>query len=85
MVFENPIVKKILEKYRTIWSISHALSLMSWDSETYMPREGVRDRATARAELELLRQQLLLRPDFVELVELADSFEFLNVYERGVV
>ena len=85
MVFENPIVKKILEKYRTIWSISHALSLMSWDSETYMPREGVRDRATARAELALLRQQLLLRPDFVELVELADSFEFLNVYERGVV
>jgi carboxypeptidase Taq len=85
LVFENPIVKKILEKYRAIWSISHALSLMSWDSETYMPREGVRDRAVARAELELLRQQLLLRPDLVELVELADSVESLNDYERGVM
>jgi len=85
LVFENPIVRKILEKYRAIWSISHALSLMTWDSETYMPREGVRDRAIARAELELLRQQLLLRPDLVELVELADSVESLNDYERGVV
>jgi len=85
LVFHNPIVKKIIEKYRVIWSISHALSLMYWDSETYMPREGVRDRAVARAELELLRQQLLLRPDLVELVELADSVESLNEYERGVV
>ena len=85
MVFENPIVKEILAKYRVLWGLSHALSLMSWDSETYMPREGVRDRAIARAELELLRQQLLLRPDFVELVEKAEGVETLNEYERGVV
>ncbi|MCI4436771.1 MAG: carboxypeptidase M32 [Ignisphaera sp.] len=85
MVFQNPVIKEILEKYRVIWSISHALNIMEWDSETYMPREGYRDRAVARAELELLRQQLLLRPEFVELVEKADKAEDLNDYERGVV
>ncbi|MEM0044498.1 MAG: carboxypeptidase M32, partial [Desulfurococcaceae archaeon] len=85
MVFENPVIKEVLEKYRTIWAIGHAIALMSWDSETYMPREGVRDRAVARAELELLRQNLLLRPEFVELVEKADRAEGLNDYERGVV
>lgn len=85
MVFENPLVKEILEKYRVLWSIGHAMSLMSWDSETYMPREGFRDRAVARAELALLQQQLLLRPEFVELVEKADKLEGLNDYERGVV
>lgn len=85
MVFENPLVKEILEKYRAIWAIGHALALMSWDSETYMPREGVRDRAVAKAELELLKQSMLLRPDFVELVEKADQAEGLNDYEKGVV
>ena len=85
MVFQNPVIKEILEKYKVIWSISHALNIMEWDSETYMPREGYRDRAVARAELELLRQQLLLRPEFVELVEKADKAEDLNDYERGVV
>ncbi|MEM0004077.1 MAG: carboxypeptidase M32 [Desulfurococcaceae archaeon] len=85
MVFENPLVKEILEKYRVLWAIEHAMSLMSWDSETYMPREGYRDRAVARAELSLLQQQLLLRPEFVELVEKADKYEDLNDYERGVV
>lgn len=85
MVFENPVVKEILEKYRSIWAIDHALALMTWDSETYMPREGVRDRAVARAELELLKQSLLLRQDFVELVERASGLESLNDYERGTV
>jgi carboxypeptidase Pfu. Metallo peptidase. MEROPS family M32 len=85
MVFENPLVKEILEKYRVLWAIEHAMSLMSWDSETYMPREGYRDRAVARAELSLLQQQLLLRPEFVELVEKADKYEDLNEYEKGVV
>jgi len=85
LVFQHPVIKEVLEKYRAIWGVSHALSLMSWDSETYMPLEGYRDRAVARAELELLRQQLLLRPEFVELVEKADKAEGLSDYERGVV
>jgi carboxypeptidase Taq len=80
------LIKEVLEKYRVLWSLSHALALMSWDAETYMPREGFRDRAVARAELEVLRQQLLLKPEFVELVDRAESkLEELNDYERGVV
>ncbi|MEM4717663.1 MAG: carboxypeptidase M32 [Desulfurococcaceae archaeon] len=85
MVFENPIVKEILGKYKIIWAIEHAMSLMGWDSETYMPKEGVSERAVARAELSVLHQQLILKPDLVELVEKADKIESLNEYERGVV
>lgn len=83
--FTNPVVKEVLEKYRVLWALGHALSLMSWDSETYMPVEGVKDRAVARAELSLLQQQLLLRPEFISLVEKAEKEEGLNDYERGVV
>lgn len=85
MVFQNPVVKQVLEKYRVIWALGHAGAVMSWDSETYMPEEGYKDRAVARAELEVLSQQLTLRPDFVELVEKASREEGLNDYEKGVV
>ena len=85
MVFENPVIKEIIEKYRVIWALNHASSLLSWDSETYMPKEGVRERAIARAEISILQQQLLLRPEFVELVDKASQQENLNDYERGVV
>jgi len=85
IVFENQLVKEILEKYRLIWAIGHASSLMGWDSETYMPMEGVKDRAVARAELSLLHQQLILKPEFVELVERAGQQEGLNDFEKGVV
>ncbi|MCE4612820.1 MAG: carboxypeptidase M32 [Desulfurococcales archaeon] len=84
-MFEDRVVKEILERYRTIWSISHALSLMSWDNETYMPRGGVEERSTARAELSVLARKLLLDKSFVELVEKALHREGLNDYERGVV
>lgn len=85
MVFENPLVKEILEKYRRLWALGHAISLLAWDSETYMPPEGVSERAIARAELSVLRQELLLKPEFVEKVEKAKVLEGLNEYEQGVV
>jgi len=47
LVFENEVIMEILEKYRVIWAIGHASSVMSWDSETYMPREGVKERSIA--------------------------------------
>ncbi len=85
MVFENTLVKRILEKYRVLWSLDHAMSLMGWDSETYMPRAGVTERSMARAELSVLRQKLLLDPEFTGLVEEAKGLEGLNDYEAGVV
>ena len=84
-MFEDGLVKEILERYRAIWSIGHALSLMAWDNETYMPKGGVEERSTARAELSVLARKLLLDSSFVELVEKALHKEGLNEYERGVV
>ncbi|MEM4654373.1 MAG: carboxypeptidase M32, partial [Thermosphaera sp.] len=74
-MFQNPVIKEILEKYRLIWALGHASSLLGWDSETYMPLDGVKDRAVARAELSLLHQQLILKPEFVELVDKASRLE----------
>jgi len=85
-VFVDPVVKEIVGKARSMWGVEHALSLMGWDSRTYMPRGGVEERGIARAELIVLRRRLLLDPEFVRLVEKAeDSYEGLNVYEKGLV
>lgn len=84
-VFENPVILEILERYRVIWALGHAMGLMSWDSETYMPPKGVEERALASGELARLRQKLILDPELVKLVEKAERLEGLNDYERGVV
>ncbi|MEB3760150.1 MAG: carboxypeptidase M32 [Desulfurococcales archaeon] len=85
-VFVDDTIKKLIEKYRVIWAIGHAQALMGWDSETYMPREGAKERSVARAELSVLSQQLVLRPELVELLEEAKKkVDSLNPYEKGVV
>jgi len=85
LVFENQVIKDILEKYRVLWALNYASSLLTWDTETYMPIEAVKERALVKAELSVLNQQLLLRREFVELVEKAMGIEGLNDYEKGVV
>ncbi len=82
---ENPLVREIVEKYRVLWALGHAMALMGWDSQTYMPRAGNEERGLARAELSVLSRQLLLRPELVELVEKALEAEGLNDVERGIV
>ncbi|MEO3994008.1 MAG: carboxypeptidase M32 [Desulfurococcaceae archaeon TW002] len=85
MYFENEVVKDLLKLYRRVWALSHAMSLMGWDLETYMPAEGVEERSIAHAELSLMVQELLLRKEFLEVLEKASKQESLNDYEEGVV
>ena len=83
-VFQNAVIKQILLKYRTIWAIGHAQSVLGWDMEVNMPKEGITERSVAQGELSVLNQKLILDEKFVELVERAEGEE-LNDYERGVV
>jgi len=78
----NGKVKEILKRYEPIWAIDHALSLMGWDLETYMPRSGVEYRGFATSQLMLMRQRLML-----ELEGLVNgvSEDGLNDYERGIL
>jgi carboxypeptidase Taq len=83
--FENPVIRELLDRYRRLWALNHAMALMGWDEETYMPQRGVEERAVATAELRALYQELLLSDQFSSLVEKAKAQENLNDYERGVV
>lgn len=85
MVFENPIIKELVNKTRVLWALRHAQFLMGWDTETYMPQEGAMERGIAAGELSVLSQKILLSPEIVGLVERAEGIEDLNDYERGVI
>ncbi len=82
---ENPVMNQILDAYKPIWSLKHAISLMGWDFETYMPNEGTEERGVADAHLHMLRKDLLLNKDFIGLVESAKKLDSLDDVEKGII
>ncbi|ACP47665.1 Carboxypeptidase Taq [Sulfolobus islandicus Y.N.15.51] len=46
--------------YEDIWAIEHAISLLDWDIQTYMPQSGIKARGEALARLSNLRRKLSL-------------------------
>lgn len=82
--FVNDRVREILDKYRVVWSLRHASSLLHWDLEVTMPPEGVHERSIALAELRLLQRKILLE-NIAPLIEKVGDRESLNDYERGVI
>ena len=82
---KNHIIKQILDYYKPMWSLNHAISLMGWDFETYMPKNGTEERGVADSQLHLLHKDLLLNKDFVRLVESAKKQDSISDLEKGVV
>ena len=82
---KNPVMNQILDAYKPMWSLKHAISLMGWDFETYMPREGTEERGVADSQLHMLHKDLLLNKDFVVLVESAKKLGSLSDLEKGIV
>ena len=82
---ENPVMNQILDAYKPMWSLNHAISLMGWDFETYMPREGTEERGVADSQLHMLHKDLLLNKDFIGLVESAKKLGSLSDLEKGIV
>jgi carboxypeptidase Taq len=83
-VFQNKTILEIIQKYRTVWAVAHASSVLNWDFETYMPSEGMMARAIADSELSLLQQRFAL--SLKELVSQAEKESgSLNDEEKGIV
>lgn len=83
-MFSNPIILQILKHYEKIWAISSLKSLSSWDLEVYMPEDGAFFRGSAIAILSSMQQDLMLNPEFLELVQQAKTQE-LNINEQAVI
>src|ERR671920_1650852 len=82
---ENPVMNQILDAYKPMWSLNHAISLMGWDFETYMPRKGTEERGVADSQLRMMHKDFLLNKDFVGLVESAKKLGSLSDLEKGII
>src|SRR5687767_12538605 len=82
---DNPIMNQILDAYKPMWSLKHAISLMGWDFETYMPMAGTEERGVADSQLHVLHKDLLLNKEFIGLVESAKKLESLSDLEKGII
>ena len=79
----NPVVKELTEKYRAIWGLSSAGSLLEWDLEVNLPRAAAESRGVVLAELELLHQREMT--SLYPLIDKALSLKNdLNDEEAGV-
>src|SRR4029078_8433876 len=85
MRFKNHVMNQILDAYKPMWSLNHAISLMGVKFETYMPKKGMEERGVADSQLHMLHKDLLLNKDFVGLVESAKKLESFSDLEKGGV
>ena len=85
-IFKDEAVRELLERYKIIWSLDHAIRLLSWDLRVMMPQKGVEERSIATANITVLKQKLLLSHEILELLDKAEGREErLNDYELGVL
>jgi carboxypeptidase Taq len=80
---KNPLIQQVLERYRPIWGLDHASSVLNWDLEVYMPTDASKPRGLALAQLALLRQKHLAQE--AGLISQAETLTDLNDQERGIL
>ncbi len=81
-VIVSPEVREIVKRYREVWALEYARSLLGWDMETYMPPRAFRERGDVNALLETLKQRLMTSPGFMRLVNQAEPE---NDVEKGII
>ncbi len=78
------MIRELNDKYRTLWALNSAESLLGWDLEVNMPDKGSAERGTVLAEVSLLTQKKMA--ELYPLLEKADALQGdFNDYEKGVV
>src|SRR5713226_7385218 len=82
-LFKSPIVVDLLAKYKPIAAMAHTSALLGWDLEINMPEAGATARGQAQAEIELLRQNMIL--NLAGPTEKAEKQKTLNDAEKGVI
>lgn len=81
MKFENPTIQLLLSKYRSIWSLIYADTLINWDTETYMPELGVQSRGKVLADINCLVQKIILDEEFTDLIKQSEKEKGLTDFE----
>jgi carboxypeptidase Taq len=85
MKTSNKVIKKIVDQYKTIWSLDYCNGILGWDLATYMPRAANQNHATAMGKLAVMYQEKLLDKNFLKLIDHADKQKNLTDQEKAIV
>jgi carboxypeptidase Taq len=77
----NPAVADIVAKYKPIWALDSASALLGWDMETYMPQGASEPRGFASGQLQLMKQELIMK--LADPIANAAKTSGLNDFEKG--
>ncbi len=64
---------RLRERFRRIAALEDAMSVLSWDQQTVMPKGGGAARAEQMATLRVLRHEAITAPDMTDLLEAAGT------------
>jgi carboxypeptidase Taq len=81
----NPIVKKIIAKYREISQLGKIGAILNWDLNVNLPQKGSQDRAEQNAYLAELATEKWHDKEFKKLVEEIQQQKDLTTIEKAIV
>jgi len=76
--------EELLERYRDISQIGHAVQVLSWDQNTYMPSGAVNMRGDQQALLSGYGHSMIVSPRIGELIRLIKD-EGIEDPEKGAI
>lgn len=79
------LLKKVVEKYESIWALIYLVWLSNWDTETYMPEVAIELRSKAHGKIDVLIQQLYLDEELEQLLTLVSQDQSLTDEEKGIL
>lgn len=85
MAVKNPLLKKLLEKYKEISQLQKISSVLNWDLNVNLPSKAAATRAEQNAYLAQLMTEKWHDPEFRKLVEKAQQEKKLSKIEAAIV
>ena len=74
--------KEIENRFKEMDILGRISYLLEWDTETYMPEKASDSRGNQRAYISEKQQEIILRPDWAELLNNAENETGLNEWQK---
>lgn len=85
MKIKNPVVKKLVEKYKAVSLLSGIGGVLGWDLNVNLPEKGGAIRGEQSAFISKLTTDIFLESEFKALLEAANEQKDLTLEEKAIV
>lgn len=82
MTTEQTLYKTFKSKIQEVADVNHAIAVLNWDQETYLPQKGAKIRAQQISTLAGIAHTLSIAPEIGDLLNKLGKSETLNDWDR---